>query len=128
MIQPPTLHSGQDTLLQSGSHRLENAHEASSYRNMYHQESHGYERERKQALRSREQVRSAHRSTPAHAYSKVSLQRSIRILHRTFRVFLGWPYPAATLNHLCRRSFELAKVARHLALRILTDSHNSNPL
>jgi hypothetical protein len=56
-IQPPTLHSGQDTLLQSGSHRLDNAHEASSFRNVYHQESHGYEREQKQALRSREQVR-----------------------------------------------------------------------
>jgi hypothetical protein len=63
MIQSPTSHSGQDTLLHSDSHCLHNAHEASSHRNPYHREPHGYEREQKQVpLRPREQVRFPHSS------------------------------------------------------------------
>jgi len=129
MIQPPTLHPGQDALSQSGNHRLDNAHEALSFRNMYHQESHGYEREQKPALRSREQVRFPPflgTRTPFRTYAKLSLQRSIRIPRHTFRAFLGWPCPATTPNHWCR-SFELIKVARCLALRILTDTRKSSP-
>jgi hypothetical protein len=130
MIQPPTLHSGPDTHLQSGSHRLDNAHEASSLRNMYHQESHGYEREQKLALRSREQVRFPPflgARTPFRAYAKCSSQRrSTRILRHTSRAFLGWHCPATTPNHWCH-SFEPIKVARRLALWILTDTRNSSP-
>jgi|SRR5580693_3679006 hypothetical protein len=128
MIQPPTLHSGQDTHLQSGSHRLDNAHEASSFRNMYHQESHGYERERKEALRSREQVRFPPflgARTPFRAYAKCSSQCNTLILRNASRAFLGWPCPATSPNHWCR-SFKLIKVARRLGLRILTDTHNSS--
>jgi hypothetical protein len=126
MIQPPTLQSGQDTLLQSDSYRLDNGHEASSLHNTYHRESHSYEREQKLALRSREQVRFPRSLIPpSQTKVKFSLQHSTRILRHTFMAFLGWPCPATTPNHWCR-FIELIRVARPLVLRTMTDSRNLN--